>query len=209
MSRFLLIPLCLAICSCSPKEPEPSSASMLNELREVQKIYFAEMTVGKVAKIDDTSLSEATTLQQKVKAVIDKLKIGDRVAIYSYDTYIGAYVDLGELQPGDIELDRDSDIIKIKLPAVRTEIIGRAFPLTEEHYRVTGLRSGIGAEERAELKQKMGMQLRKEVERDARAIEELKRTARGKAVSFLNAMMADLGYEAQITFADSGKEAKI
>lgn len=208
MIKYFLIPLCLLLSGCSQKEEKPSSATMLNELRDVKKIYFAEMTVGKVAKIDDMKLSEATSLKQKVEAVLDKLKIGHRVAIYSYDTYIGAYIDLGELQPGDIKVDNESNIVRIQLPAVRTEILGRAFPLTEEHYRVTGLRSGIGAEERAQLKQKMGMQLRKEVESDTRAIEELKRNARSKAVAFLNAMTADMGYEAEVTFADdSGKEA--
>lgn len=51
--------------------------------------------------------------------------LGRRIAGYSYDTYARAYIDLSSFQSDDLVLDDKTKIVKVILPPVTAELIGR------------------------------------------------------------------------------------
>ena len=73
-----------------------------SEVKSVNKLVLAQMTISKMATVDDIKLEDADGARQTAAAVIDAVKIGNRKAAYSYDTYLRAYVDLTGLQPEDV-----------------------------------------------------------------------------------------------------------
>lgn len=136
-----------------------------SEISSVNKLVLAQMTVSKMATIDDLNLHNADGIRQTASALIDAAKIGSRKAAYSYSTYMRAYIDMSALSPSDIKVDENSRAITLTLPEVNIEYLGRDMEIREEHYRVTGLRSEIDASERAELKERMNDAVMKEVDR--------------------------------------------
>lgn len=189
----------LLLTSCDNKEKE-EPVNVLSSLQDVSKLQLAQMTVGKVGTISDPDFLDAKTLQDKALAAIDKIKIGKRLGVYSYDTYISAYIDLSQLTSDDVVVDNDARTVTINLPPVQLEYEGRDLTLKEEHYRVTGLRSNITPEERAQLKEQMGKELKKEVKADPQIEKNLKETARRKAVQYFSILLRDWGYEPDIRY---------
>lgn len=206
--RIRVIPLIMTILSglftaglvsCRPEQPD-KGLDVLTSLRDVSKLQLAQMTIGKVGEISDPDFKDAKTLQQKTTAALDKIKIGKRLGVYSYDTYISAYIDLSELTPDDVTVDESSGTIILKLPPVKVEYDGRDLNLKEEHYRVTGLRSQIRPEERARLKEQMGKELKKEVAVDPQLEQKLRATAENKALRYFSLLISDRGYEPVVSF---------
>ena len=78
----------------------------VDELRSVNKLVLAQMTVSKMATIDDLPLDDARGIKQTAAAMLDIIKIGNRKAAYSYDTYLRAYVDMSQLSPDDVRVDQ-------------------------------------------------------------------------------------------------------
>ena len=74
-------------CARSSEAPGESAGDKLFEqVRSVDHLVLAQMKVEKMATIDDLSLQDAKGPEETVEALIDAIKIGDRVAVYSYDT---------------------------------------------------------------------------------------------------------------------------
>ncbi|MDE5868862.1 MAG: DUF4230 domain-containing protein, partial [Muribaculaceae bacterium] len=117
-----------------------------------------------------------------------------------YNTYLRAYMDLDELKPGDVEVDTASRVMRIRLPEIHTEFVGRDVEIREEHYRVSGLRSQINPEERARIKEAMNESLRKEVEEHSGYREHLKEVGIEKAKGYFTAFAAENGYEVNFEF---------
>ena len=67
----------VAAVSCS-KEREDSPANFYEEITKTDKLVLASMTINKIGEYDDES----------------DWKIGKRIAVYSYNTYLTAYIDL-------------------------------------------------------------------------------------------------------------------
>lgn len=174
-----------------------------SEVKSVNKLVLAQMTISKMATIDDLSLSEAKGLKQSVAAIGDAMKIGNRKAAYSYDTYMRAFIDLTNLQPTDVTVDESSKTITLTLPAIQTEYIGRDAEIREDHYRVTGLRSEIDAEERAKIKEQMNTALKTEVEQNPTFRDKLSLQARGKANTYFSSLAARDGYNVIVKFKES------
>ncbi|MDE5644502.1 MAG: hypothetical protein K2I45_02550, partial [Muribaculaceae bacterium] len=93
--RLLLAAAALsALASCAAPETvqESDSEIMLRRVKAVNRLTLAQMRVTKMATVGDLPLDSARGMRQTVAALADALKIGDRKAAYSYDTYLTAYV---------------------------------------------------------------------------------------------------------------------
>lgn len=180
------------------KNEEPHD--IYNEIKSVNRLNLAGMTISKMATIDDITLNEAKGVKETADALLNAIKIGDRIAVYSYDTYLRAYIDLSELTPSDVAVDESTRSVTLLLPAIKTEFAGRDLPIRENHYRVTGLRSAINAKERAAIKERMNESLKAEVRRNPQFQNHVKSEARRKAVAYFESMLGNLGYSADISF---------
>lgn len=181
-------------------ESPGQEVDMVSVVRDVGRLQLARMSIGKVGTIKDPSFRKSEGLMGKAEALVDKMKVGERIAVYSYDSYIGAYIDLSKLSDDDIKVDPEKRIVNIRLPKVEVATEGRDITLREEHYRVSGMRSDISPSERAALKEQMSREVKREIAADDGLRERLREIARRRAVTFLTGMMAEMGYEARITF---------
>lgn len=193
----ILICLLLPFASCKKKE---KPVDIYSQLQEVSRLELARMTVGKVGMISDPEYKDAQTIEAKALALFNNMKIGTRLGVYSYDTYIIAYIDLGKLSPEDIEVDPESKTAYITLPPVEIMTDGREPQLHEEHYRVTGLRSSITPSERAALKSQMAKEVKREMNKNTGASDMLRDAAEAKAKAWLTELLENWGYSAEITF---------
>lgn len=187
--------LLFIMAACGHKE-EP--VDVYSRLQSVSRLELARMTVGKVGMISDPAVGEAHGIMGKAEAMLDAVKVGKRIGVYSYDTYLTAYIDLSELSPDDIEIDRESATARVLLPPVKVMVDGREPQLHEEHYRVTGLRSSITPEERARLKAQMAREVRMELSKDQSSSDALKASAEAKAIAWFTQLLENWGYEAQV-----------
>ncbi len=187
--------IALLSLSCGHKE-EP--VDVYSRLQDVSRLELSSMTVGKVGMITDPAVSDASGIMGKAEAMIDAVKVGKRIGVYSYDTYLTAYIDLSELAEEDVDIDRDAGTAHVILPPVRVMVDGREPELHEEHYRVTGLRSSITPEERARLKSQMAREVRKELAADRSASESLRSAAEAKAKAWFGDLLENWGYDAVV-----------
>ena len=179
-------------------EAQEQPADYYSMIRSANKLILSEMTVNKIASVEDLKWDEAKGSRQKFDALLNCFKIGTRKGAYSYNTYLRAYIDLNELRPEDVEADTVTTVMRIRLPEVHTEFAGRDVELREDHYRVTGLRSQIRPEERARVKEAMNDQLKEEVEVRSGFKERLKATAKEKAVAYFTSFAEEQGFKAEI-----------
>ncbi|MEZ3563430.1 MAG: DUF4230 domain-containing protein [Duncaniella sp.] len=186
--------------SCA--EEEQRDNVLFSEVKSVDKLILARMTVSKMATIDDIPLSEAEGLKQTSAALLDALKLGKRKAAYSYDTYLRAYIDLSNLTPDDVKVDESTKTITLSLPPVTTEYLGRNMEIREDHYRVTGLRSEIDVDERAALKEQMNTVLKNEVKNKPMFRNKLVTEAKAKAEAYFSSMLSKDGYKVIINFKE-------
>lgn len=199
----LMVMTVIAISGCAGKEHENPRNHYYSEIRSVNKLVLARMEISKLATIDDFKLSEAQGMQQIATGLINAVKIGDRKAAYSYNTYLQAFLDLSTLTPDDVEVSEADKTITLTLPAIQTEFAGRDMQFREEHYRVTGLRSRIDPEERAAYKEKMNASLKEEVEKKPLFRDKITATARNKADAYFRSILEKDGYTVIVTFKNS------
>ena len=186
--------------SCAGEEQRDNV--LFSEVKSVDKLILARMTVSKMATIDDIPLSEAEGLKQTSAALLDALKLGKRKAAYSYDTYLRAYIDLSSLTPDDVKVDESTKTVTLSLPPVMTEYLGRDMEIREDHYRDTGLRSEIDAAERAALKEQMNTVLKNEVKNKPMFRDKLVTEAKAKARTYFSSLLGKDGYKVIINFRE-------
>ncbi len=196
--KYLSIALVLMLSACTKQTR--ADYNYVDELRSVNKLVLAQMTVSKMATIDDLPLDDARGIKQTAAAMLDIIKIGNRKAAYSYDTYLRAYVDMSQLSPDDVRVDHDARTVSITLPPIETEFEGRDITVKEDHYRVTGLRSNIDQYERAEMKEMMNASLKNEVESNPEFRRRLIREAQAKARAYFEALADNEGYTVIVDF---------
>lgn len=196
--KYLSIALVLMLSACTKQTR--ADYNYVDELRSVNKLVLAQMTVSKMATIDDLPLDDARGIKQTAAAMLDIIKIGNRKAAYSYDTYLRAYVDMSQLSPDDVRVDHDARTVSITLPPIETEFEGRDITVKEDHYRVTGLRSNIDQYERAEMKEMMNASLKNEVESNPEFRRRLIREAQAKARAYFEALADKEGYTVIVDF---------
>ena len=200
LPSILLCSLATGLGSCA--KDDGSEKVLISEVKSVDKLILARMAVSKMATIDDIPLSDAEGLRQTSAALLDAIKVGKRKAAYSYDTYLRAYIDLSDLTPDDIKIDKSTKTITLSLPPVLTEYLGRDMEIREDHYRVTGLRSEIDATERAALKEHMNTVLKNEVKNKSAFRDKLVTEAEAKARSYFSSLLGKDGYTVIINFRE-------
>ena len=191
---LLLLPV---LTGCGKKEEK---LDLPTRLQDVSRLELARMTVGKVGMISDPKVSEAKDFLGKAQAALNKMKVGTRIGVYSYDTYLTAYVDLSDLREGDITVDEESGVVTVTLPPVQVMTDGRDPQLHEEHYRVTGLRSSITPSERATLKAQMAREVKAQMDSDKEGNAMLRKAAEAKAKNWVAQLLENWGYQAVVTF---------
>lgn len=196
---LILLPVSVAFFSCSEKVEEPEF-NVYENLKDVNRLELARMTVGKVGMVSDPEWSEARTWEKKAEALFNKMKIGSRIGVYSYDTFVTAYIDLSQLHPEDVKVDRENGTVDIRLPRVRVMIDGREPQLHEEHYRVTGLRSNIRPTERALLKAQMAREVKRELASSGEAMDALRRNGEAKAREWITELAKNWNLNANVEF---------
>lgn len=183
--HILLSALLLWGCKEQPQpETVDPAAEIYQELKSVNKLVFASMAITKTARMEDS----------------EWYKIGKRIAVYSYDSYMRAYIDLSELAPGDITVDSSTGTAHVVLPAIRTEVAGRDMELRREYENIGLLRSEVDSKERAAMKELANRSFRAEVAGNPRFRAELTATAERKARSYFETLLERDGYVAHIEF---------
>lgn len=182
--KFLYLILLTIVMVSSCRREADMKSIVYRDITSVDKLVLAKMSINKIGEYNDDS----------------NWKIGKRIAVYSYNTYLQAYIDLSSLTPDDVTVNEKTGDITLILPPVQTEWAGRDMAMREEHYRVTGLRSRIGPRERAELKESMNASLKQEVEKDVRFREMLEESARKKATLYFTSLMGQQGYSVNVSF---------
>ncbi|MBD5215886.1 MAG: DUF4230 domain-containing protein [Bacteroidales bacterium] len=183
-TKSLLIALAVALLSSCSK---PDNTHIYKELKSVNKMVFATMAITKTAKMESSQWYTA----------------GKRLAVYSYDSYMRAYIDLSELQMDDLVFDDDARTAKVTLPPVITEITGRDMEMRKEYDNIGLFRDSLDSKERAEIKEIANASFRAEVEDNPVFRAQLTDAAKRKARKYFEALFEANGYTASIDFKSS------
>ena len=188
MTIFRVLPILLALpffFACS-KMQVPDHTQLYEEIRHVNRMEFASLAVTKTVKTERT----------------DWYKVGKRIAVYSYDTYLKAFIDMNLLAPDDMEFDEENKTVRVTLPPVQIEIAGRDMEMRKEYENVGMFRTEITSQERARMKEKANEELKKELAGNPEYKQKLNEAARRKARSYFESLLRDAGYTAYIRFSD-------
>lgn len=174
--------------SCSKEERKndeiPASMKLYQELRSVDRMTFASMSITKSVKMESDAW----------------YKVGKRIAVYSYDSHMQAYIDMSELQESDLVFDDKQHTVRITLPAVKTEVSGRDMTMCKEYENIGFFRSDLSSKERAEMKERANRSFVKEVEQNPQFRQRLTDEAQRKARKYFEALCDSAGYMATIDF---------
>lgn len=119
-----------ASCGRADKEAEARSEKALQEMAELGAV---EYKIRKIVKVNDSKW----------------YKVGDRKILFNCIANVKAGVDLSELTPEDIVIDRAKKSISVNLPAVKMLSINMPAEDVEVVYDAVGFfRSSFGVEER-------------------------------------------------------------
>ncbi|MBD5176833.1 MAG: DUF4230 domain-containing protein [Bacteroidales bacterium] len=153
------------------------------EWKRVGKMDFGSMTVTKTVTTDRT----------------EWYKIGRRVAVYSFDIYLKAGIDLDQLRPEDVVIDETSKTIRLRLPEMDVRIAGRSSDLRLEYEHIDLFRSRPDSRERAVLKEMANEDFQREMKQNPAYIRQLRATADEKARAYFTALGEAAGYKVEFT----------
>lgn len=185
----ILISLTLSACGKENRETEnretenpevrvSAAGDFYQEAKRSGKMEFGSMKVSKTVTTERTAW----------------YKVGSRIAVYSFDIWLRAYVDLDKISEEDIEIDEDRKIIYVTLPPIEIEIAGRSPELRKEYEHIGIFRSHPDSRERAELKEIANADFEKEYKSDPEYVKRLRQTASGKARQWFSALGEARGY---------------
>lgn len=181
LPKTLLVALSgLLIAGCSKND----NTELYQEIKSVDKMVFATMAITKTAKMESSGW----------------YTIGKRIAVYSYDSYMRAYIDLSALQMDDLVFDEKNKTVKVTLPPVVTEITGRDMEMRKEYENIGLLRQDLDSKERAEIKEQANKSFKEEVEDNPMFKEQLTEAAKRKARKYFEAIFEANGYTPSIDF---------
>lgn len=172
--------IALLACACSKTE----NTGLYQEIKSVDKMVFATMAITKTAKMESS----------------DWYTIGKRIAVYSYDSYMQAYIDLSTLQPEDLVFDDRNMTVRVTLPPIVTEVTGRDMEMRKEYENIGIFRSDLDSKERAEIKEKANASFKAEIEENPVFVQQLTEAARRKARKYFETIFEANGYTAIIDF---------
>ena len=187
MKRILIYTLAaIPLFSACNKENEEARIipEMVQQIQTADKMVFASMSITKTAKTERT----------------DWYKVGKRIAVYSYDSYLQAYIDLSQFSADDLRFDDRNHTLTITLPPIQTEVAGRDMQLRKEYENIGVFRTNIDSKERAEIKERANAQFVKEVEKNPKFRRQLTEAAQRKARAWFEALADSYGYTATVNF---------
>lgn len=187
MKQYLIGAVGLLMLGACSKTEQPDHTGIYQEIKSGDKMVFASMAITKTARMESS----------------DWYTIGKRIAVYSYDSYMRAYVDLSAMQMDDIVFDEDGKTVRVTLPPVRTEIAGRDMEMRKEYENIGPLRSNLDSKERAEIKEKANASFKKEVEDNPEFRRQLIAAAERKARKYFETLFEANGYTASVDFKPS------
>ena len=191
MPRYILIICLFLIIGACKKTPAPDHTQLYEEIRHVNRMEFASLAVTKTVKTERS----------------DWYKVGKRVAVYSYDTYLKAFIDMNLMAPEDMEFDEENKTVNVTLPPIQIEIAGRDMEMRKEYENVGIFRTEISSQERAKMKEKANAELLKELEGNPEYKQRLNQAAREKARSYFHTLFQNAGYNPIIHFSDESTSA--
>ncbi len=177
---LLVLTSILALVCCSKND----NTELYQEIKSVDKMVFATMAITKTAKMESSGW----------------YTVGKRIAVYSYDSYMRAYIDLSALQMDDLVFDEKNKTVKVTLPPVVTEITGRDMEMRKEYENIGMLRQDLDSKERAEIKERANKSFKEEVEDNPMFKEQLTEAAKRKARKYFEAIFEANGYIPSIDF---------
>lgn len=170
--------------SCTEKKDH---SGLYQEVRSVDKLVLASMSITKTARLENS----------------DWYKVGKRVAVYSYDSYMRAFIDLSELRQEDLQFDESERKVRLTLPPVRTEIEGRDMEMRKVYDDIGFFRDSIDSKERAAIKEVANNSFKKEVVDNPAFRGSLEESARKKARAYFEEMFRVQGWDAEIDFRNT------
>ncbi len=183
LKSLTLIATLTLLAGCH-KETPPDHSDVISRIQHADKMVFASMAVSKTAKAENS----------------DWYTIGKRIAVYSYKSYLQAYIDLDKVTPDDFVFDEEKKTVTVTLPPVQVEITGRDEQLKKEYENIGLLRSDYDSKERASIKEKTNADFLKEVERNPEFKKQLVTAAQKKARSYFETLFKSQGYSAIVNF---------
>lgn len=184
MKNQIFCAMCLLVSvACSKTD----NTDLYQEIKSADKMVFASMSITKTAKTERSAW----------------YKIGKRIAVYSYDTYMRAYIDLSALQMEDLVFDETNKTVKVMLPPVKTEVTGRDMEMRKEYENIGIMRSDLDSKERAEMKERANASFKTEIEDNPVFKEQLIEAAERKARKYFETVFEAKGYKASIEFKPS------
>lgn len=177
--------LLLLAAACGDSGVEKRDRELYQDLKSSDKMIFSTLSVTKTPRFDDSGF------------------FGKRIGVFSYDTYLRAYIDMSLLRESDIVFDDKARTVAITLPPVQVEFSGRDMNMRQEYQNVTGFRSNFDSKERAEMKEKANADLKKEVASNPVFHRVLKESAMRKARIYFNALFDANGYDATVSFREN------
>ena len=186
LMHVIYILIALFASGCNRQAPPTDYTRFYQEIRSGNKMVFASMAITKTVKSERS----------------DWYKVGKRIAVYSYDSYLQAYIDLSEIEIDDLKFDEEKKTVTVTLPPIRTELAGRDMEMRKEYENIGLLRSEVGAQERARLKEMANSSLKQEIVDNPEFKRKLVESARRKARSYFETLFNDAGYTADIRFSD-------
>ena len=154
------------------------------DIVSTDKLVFATMTITK-------------TIHTERK---EWYKIGKRIAAYSYDSYLRAYIDMTDFKPSDVVYDDDKRQITIYLPRIEVESAGRDMNMRKVYENIGPLRSDLDSRERAEMKEKANTSLRQELAGNPEFKQKLTAKAQQKARMYFKNILSKTGYDIVVDF---------
>lgn len=186
----ILVAIAFLLSACGKSE-HMDHTDLYEEIRYEDRMEFASMAVTKTVKTERS----------------DWYKIGKRIAVYSYDTYLKAYIDMNAFQPESMDFNEKDKTVKVTLPPIQIEIAGRDMVLKKEYENVGILRSEIDSKERAAMKEQANSDLKKELSGNPEYRQRLVDIAKRKARNYFENLLKDAGYTAFIRFEDDAPGA--
>jgi len=173
MNKKVLILISMSLCalvSCS-KSPE----TKILELANSAELGTVEYTVKKIVKANDS----------------DWFTVGDRKMIFSVTAYLKAGIDLGNLTPDKVLVNKQTNSVKLILP--HATLLSFNMPVEEavvEYQQVGSMRADFTAEDRNNLLTQ-GEQC---IRNDTTIMEGINRDAEENASLFFKTAISSIGF---------------
>lgn len=174
----------LLLSACAEQEKPIDHSGIIQNVRSANKVVFASMAITKTVKSERTAW----------------YKVGKRIAVYSYDTHLRAYIDLSKLAADDLEFDDEARTVRVHMPPIEVEEAGRDMELKREYENIGLMRTELDSRERAEMKEKAAADLKRELAGDSTFRRQLTAAAEQKARAYIESLFAAEGYTADVTF---------